>query len=85
MLLTGIEVAASGILLAYKDYEYVQNAMLRTLLVTFGFVTVSQLNGWGLSGIWWSLVVFFSTRAAQSVLRLSWLLLKRRHEAPLPA
>lgn len=74
MLLAAADVAASGVLLAYRDLAYLARAFVLTLMSLGVFITVGvKGQGWGLEGVWWGLVFFFGARAVQSTVRLVYL------------
>jgi hypothetical protein len=50
-----------------------------TLASLAALMNVSQRLGWGLAGVWWGIVWFFSVRFVQSVTRLAWL--RRQQQA----
>jgi len=69
MILCGIDVAGNGLLIAaskYKNLDRVRNSMARTLVLLSIFIWQSTSRGWGLSGIWTGLLLFFGSRAVQS-------------------
>jgi Na+-driven multidrug efflux pump len=81
MVLAAADVGAAGVLLAQRDYGYVARAFVVTLLLLAAFVglVVRGPGGWGLSGVWVGLVLFFSLRCVQSVGRLLWLRHTQQH------
>jgi Na+-driven multidrug efflux pump len=44
-----------------------------TLASLAALMSASQRLGWGLAGVWWGIVFFFSARLLQSLTRLLWL------------
>ncbi|KAK9830568.1 hypothetical protein WJX72_012538 [[Myrmecia] bisecta] len=82
MLLTGIDVAANGILMANKDLHYIARAMAINLAVLAAYLALaSKWSGWSLGGVWWGLVLFFGMRALQSTARLALTVFNDKHRA----
>lgn len=80
-LLLGINVTHNGILIAQGDTHFLGGQLFRTLLVCFAFTQLSAALGWGLSGVWWALVVFFAAQCSQSSARV----LNRHISPPQPS
>lgn len=70
MFLCGLDVAASGILLAQKDLAYMAQTMAVNLITLTAFFVWVRRAGLGLAGVWWGLVIFFGLRAAASLYRI---------------
>lgn len=85
MLLTSLDVGATGVLLARRDLGYVARAFMFTLcaLAVFVSVFVKGPQGLGLDGVWAGLVLFFGLRCIQSVGRLIWMQTNSRVQAAL--
>lgn len=80
MLFCGVDVAATGCLLALKDTGYVARAMGTSLALLATFLWWMRQHNAGLGGVWWGLAAFFGLRMAQSLPRLLAFSLKpRRH------
>ena len=69
MLFCGIDVAATGCLLAIKDTAFVARAMVANLALLAAFLWWARQALPGLPAVWWGLAVFFCLRAAQTVPR----------------
>jgi len=74
LALVGIDVAATAVNLACRDLTYVARSHLVTLTGICAYFWHCRKYDWGLSGVWWGLVLFFLLRAGQSSLRALWLL-----------
>ena len=73
LLLAGVDVSSSGVLMSRRDYVFLARAMLASLVLLAAFLGTCAARGHvGLPAVWWGLVVFFGSRAVQSVSRL-WL------------
>ena len=62
--------SSTGILIADKDRPFVARAMVVCLLVLAGFLHWQRAAAPQMSTVWWGLVIFFFTRAVQSLPRV---------------
>uniref|UniRef100_A0A061S4R5 Protein DETOXIFICATION n=1 Tax=Tetraselmis sp. GSL018 TaxID=582737 RepID=A0A061S4R5_9CHLO len=67
MMAVGMEVAATAILIAKKQYKFIAGAMFRTVLMTAGYVSLVLHYDLGLRGVWFGLFVFYGSCMCQSV------------------
>jgi putative MATE family efflux protein len=72
LMACGLDVSATGVLLACKDRWYVARSMILSgsALVAFLHVTTNGALSGSLGGVWWGLFVFFSARLVQSLPRV---------------
>lgn len=66
MLLIGLDIACHGVLLARRSYAYIASAYSATLLALVGFTAACKALDWGLTGVWWAIVLFFALRTVFS-------------------
>lgn len=71
MFICGLDVAASGILLASRDLSYMAKTMAVNLVTLTAFFSYARKASWGLAGVWWGLVIFFGLRASASLWRIA--------------
>lgn len=57
-------------LLAKKDLGFVCRSMIITMVISSSALLAVRLRGWGITGVWWGLCLFFALRGCQSVPRL---------------
>lgn len=75
MLLVATDVASAAVLLACRDLVYLARAFTLTFAALVAYIVLGvQPHGWGLSGVWWGLTLFFGLRAVQSTARVAWLI-----------
>ena len=70
IFMCSLDVASGGILVASKDLGFLVRMMAGALALVLGFLTLVRRQGWGLPGVWWSLVLFFAFRSAFSLSRI---------------
>lgn len=86
LLFCGIDVAATGVLLALRDTAYVAQAMATSMGLLGVFLWwARQQAAVSLHTVWWGLVVFFGLRALWSAPRMVWGLLCPLPPAATPA
>ena len=82
LLACGVDVSATGVLLACKDGAYVARSMIMSGSALIAFLRWRSSGGGGggggLGGVWWSLTVFFCVRVAQSLPRVVLVHMRRR-------
>lgn len=75
VLLCGLDVAATGVLIASKQLKLLVRAMTLTLALVAAFYQWRRpAGGHSLGGVWWGLLLFFAARVLQStagMLRIS--------------
>lgn len=70
ILLCSLDVCSGGVLVASKDLNFLVRVMAVALSLVLGFLEVGRRSGWGLAGVWWSLVFFFAFRTVNSLSRI---------------
>ena len=73
IFLCSLDVCSGGILVASKDLSFLVRVMAAALAVVLGCLWGINRRGLGLGSIWWTLVIFFAFRAANSLSRLLYL------------
>lgn len=73
IFLCALDVCSGGILVASKDMGFLVRVMGVALPMVLGGLTLVRRNAYGLTGIWWTLVLFFAFRAANSCGRIFYL------------
>ena len=66
LIACGIDVSSTGVLLACKDVGYVARSMILSGSALAAFIWFTKAGGGGITGVWWSLTVFFGLRMVQS-------------------
>jgi len=72
LIACGLDVSATGVLLACKDRWYVARSMIfsGSALVAFLHLTKNGVLHGSLGGVWWGLFAFFTARSVQSLPRV---------------